>query len=64
MTENITRIAIGREAIGVGSVVQLRSGGPNMTVTECQDGKATCIWHSEDGDVYRDTFPIPCLVVR
>ena len=30
--------------LSVGSIVRLKSGGPDMTVTEITDGVATCTW--------------------
>jgi uncharacterized protein YodC (DUF2158 family) len=36
--------------IGPGSVVKLKSGGPDMSVRKIEDnGDASCIWAAEDG---------------
>ena len=35
----------------IGDVVQLKSGGPKMTVDAYRTGGLTCVWHSKD-----DTF--------
>lgn len=55
----------------VGDVVRLRSGGPLMTVVETTHGdnhesklqRLTCAWIRDNGDVERETFPAPCLLL-
>ncbi len=34
--------------LAVGDVVQLKSGGPKMTVDRILDGRIDCVWFSED----------------
>lgn len=36
----------------IGDVVQLKSGGPLMTVSLLQDTTVRCIWFNEQGGVY------------
>ncbi len=53
-----------RKRVGIGSVVHLRSGGVNMTVTGLQSGGvfADCSWHDPvSGDVKRTTLPVEAL---
>ena len=64
MSENIKQITGGRESIGVGSIVQLKSGGPPMVVRSRTADEACVIWHNADGDMFRDMVPIFCLKVR
>jgi uncharacterized protein YodC (DUF2158 family) len=40
----------------VGDVVELKSGGPNMTVESCDDQEVVCIWFSKD-ETKRGVFP-------
>lgn len=41
----------------VGDVVQLKSGGPLMTVSYLSDkGKFTCYWFNESGGAYESKF--------
>lgn len=50
--------------IRAGAVVQLRSGGPAMTVhTLDADGRATCMWFGTHGDKQVVTFPAGVLEV-
>lgn len=42
-----------------GSVVRLKSGGPQMTVEHMNDGVVYCVWFNQDASVYtsvRDSF--------
>ena len=50
------------EKIQVGRVVQLKSGGPNMTVTakRKEDGKITCQWF-DDAKHREASFPSDAL---
>jgi uncharacterized protein YodC (DUF2158 family) len=64
MSENIKSISAGRESIGVGSIVELKSGGPPMTVVLRTPDVAQVIWHNAEGDLYRDLVPLNCLKVR
>jgi uncharacterized protein YodC (DUF2158 family) len=41
-----------------GDLVQLRSGGPVMTVKSVRDGWVICTWWSEYGDFQSGGFPI------
>lgn len=45
MNENITSIAKARDSIGVGSIVELKSGGPPMTVKTRTPDEAYVMWH-------------------
>ncbi|WP_081717746.1 YodC family protein [Hyphomicrobium nitrativorans] len=54
--------------IAVGDVVQLKSGGPPMTVgkIECpttshNEDTALCAWIGENGQGETYTFPVVCL---
>lgn len=49
--------------VEVGSVVVLKSGSPQMTVSDIDDDQATCIWYNDDKMVER-TFPLAVLVVE
>ena len=46
----------------LGDVVQLNSGGPEMTVV-ARDGRrgARCAWVGENGQLRYDSFPDACL---
>ncbi|TAK49887.1 MAG: DUF2158 domain-containing protein [Xanthobacteraceae bacterium] len=43
----------------VGDIVQLKSGGPAMTVLKLEDAATlTCIWYASQGEDYRSrSFP-------
>jgi uncharacterized protein YodC (DUF2158 family) len=45
----------------IGSVVQLRSGGPKMTVVELGASIATVQWHQDGAGFKKETFPIAAL---
>ena len=56
--------------IKVGSVVQLKSGGPEMTIERIDDGlvsgegrQATVVWFDEKRVVQRNAFPVSLLDV-
>jgi uncharacterized protein YodC (DUF2158 family) len=45
----------------IGDVVQLKSGGPTLTVVKAGD-EVECIWYAEDGETFkRETLPAACL---
>ena len=44
----------------VGDVVKVKSGGPEMTITELDDVNASCSW-SDHGDFRSSSFPLACL---
>ena len=50
----------------IGDVVQLKSGGPWMTVRSVEDDEESCrtIWFSEHEHLHSDCFPIACLNVK
>ena len=50
------------ENIEKGDVVQLKSGGPKMTVTETKDryGNVACVWFDGTKQVY-GSFPMETL---
>lgn len=50
------------QTIDVGSVVQLRSGSPNLTVNTLFDDLAEVIWF-RGGRIVRETLPLSCLVL-
>ncbi|MCA0399386.1 MAG: YodC family protein [Proteobacteria bacterium] len=46
----------------IGDVVQMKSGGPAMSVVSTTDEKAECLWFAEGSETFqRDTFPMACL---
>lgn len=60
---NITTLS-GHKTIGAGSIVTLKSGGPNMTVAERSSEKAHCLWHADSGELCSFWFPLGVLTVR
>ena len=48
------------QTISIGSIVQLRSGSPNLTVNNIYDDMAEVIWF-RGGRIVRETLPISCL---
>lgn len=55
------------EEVKIGALVQLNSGGPLMTVTECDEESATCTWIVNQGPscvVHQHEFPIACLQLK
>lgn len=49
--------ALGESTVKVGDVVVLKSGGPDMTVTEAGREHAICTWFDEKKAVQKGTFP-------
>jgi uncharacterized protein YodC (DUF2158 family) len=48
----------------VGDIVQLKSGGPKMTVTSIGNGSdmVECTWFGDDNKPQYDTFPATALL--
>ena len=46
----------------VGDVVQLKSGGPSMTVQEITEEEALCVWFNR-AEQMRDSFAAPALQI-
>jgi uncharacterized protein YodC (DUF2158 family) len=49
--------------ITIGSVVVLKSGGPNMLVKASRDGIIDCVWADGHGQCQETTLPSACLSV-
>jgi uncharacterized protein YodC (DUF2158 family) len=50
------------DEIKVGDTVQLKSGGPSMTIEGIRDEAASCVWFLPAATtVERDTFPLAVL---
>jgi hypothetical protein len=64
MSETIKQFPAVRESIGVGSIVELKSGGPPMTVKSRTADEANVIFHNADGEILTGTVPLNCLKVR
>jgi len=64
MSENIKPISAGRESIGVGSIVELKSGGPPMTVKARTADEAVVYYHDAEGALYKELLPLCILKVR
>jgi len=62
--ENIRTVSSARESIGVGSIVELKSGGPPMTVMLRAAEAVQVIWHNAEGDIYKEMVPLAVLKVR
>lgn len=60
--QNITKIE--RRTIGVGSIVRLKSGGPDMVVSERSSESAHCYWHIENGECYFSWIPLCVLELK
>jgi uncharacterized protein YodC (DUF2158 family) len=45
----------------IGEVVELKSGGDEMTVEKTSQDYVTCVWRTQAGSVKRDKFPPACL---
>jgi uncharacterized protein YodC (DUF2158 family) len=45
----------------IGDIVELRSGGGEMTLEEVGQNSVTCRWRTKAGSVKRDKFPPACL---
>jgi uncharacterized protein YodC (DUF2158 family) len=43
-----------------GDTVQLKSGGPNMTIVDFQY-MASCTWKDESGIMHYENFPLSCI---
>jgi uncharacterized protein YodC (DUF2158 family) len=41
-------MASNTDTISIGSVVQLKSGGPRMVVDKVKNGRADCLWQARD----------------
>jgi uncharacterized protein YodC (DUF2158 family) len=50
---------------GIGDVVRLNSGGPNMTVTLYEEAKKIvyCKWVNESGQLQTEPFPDACIIL-
>jgi uncharacterized protein YodC (DUF2158 family) len=59
---NITKIE--RKTIGVGSIVMLKSGGPNMVVSERSSESAQCYWHTDNGECHFSWLPLRVLELK
>ena len=46
-----------------GDVVELRCGGPRMTVESVIEDEIDCVWFDVDDHVQRSSFPSHCLIV-
>lgn len=44
-----------------GDIVQLKSGGPLMTVVEISNGEALCIWFSSTEQLQKERLPVLSL---
>jgi uncharacterized protein YodC (DUF2158 family) len=62
--ENIKPISSARESIGAGSVVELKSGGPPMTVKSRTADEAMVYFHDAEGGLYKEMIPLCVLKVR
>lgn len=49
------------KVVMVGSVVQLKSGGPKMTVVELTASSATVQWHQDNAGFKKESFPVAAL---
>jgi uncharacterized protein YodC (DUF2158 family) len=63
-TENVHMITFDKDLITVGSIVDLKGGGPAMTVKACAGDEVFVIWHNADGDLFKDVVPVCCLKLR
>jgi uncharacterized protein YodC (DUF2158 family) len=45
-----------------GDVVQLKSGGQEMTVASVEEDNVECIWIGDAGEYFRETIPSIALV--
>ena len=46
-----------------GDVVKVRSGGPNMTIADCDEINARCYWFDEKKEQRSGTFPVAVLII-
>ncbi len=45
-----------------GTIVQLKSGGPAMTVASADKDNVICIWHAEQtGLIHTTSVPVACV---
>jgi uncharacterized protein YodC (DUF2158 family) len=44
-----------------GDVVQLKSGGPHMTISSIFGDQAVCIWFDSEGKRTQEDFPLDTL---
>jgi len=44
-----------------GDVVQLKSGGPHMTIAFFEREEAVCMWFDSEGKRMQEAFPLPTL---
>jgi uncharacterized protein YodC (DUF2158 family) len=47
--------------IQIGDIVQLKSGGPDMTVTDVEESLIYCDYFDKMNDKIRETYPEQCL---
>lgn len=64
MSENVKPISSARESVGIGSIVELKSGGPPMTVKARTADEALVYFHDADGALYQELLPLSVLKVR
>lgn len=51
-------------SFSAGDVVQLKSGGPRMTILWIDDnGNATCSWFDKSGKALEQVFPLASLQI-
>ena len=53
--------ALSEQSLQVGDVVELKSGGPAMTITSIYDSTAECRWFIGTGGVLEHEVPMRCL---
>lgn len=64
MSDNVAKLA-SRESIAPGTIVRLKSGGPDMTVVERTTNYVFTMWAKDDGsDVHTYTFPTSAIEVK
>jgi uncharacterized protein YodC (DUF2158 family) len=51
-------------ALKIGDIVQLKSGGPTMTVTGSERRGVRCDWFGKDEDARCEEFPVDALIVN
>ena len=55
--------SVWKHDLEVGDVVQLRSGGASMTITEDRPTDVTCAWLDSEGRLHERQFDYRCLSV-
>lgn len=50
--------------IEVGSVVRLKTGGPEMTVVEIEKDIIVSLYFDEDNELFEMELPVACLVIK